>query len=825
MNDCGHRHSPATDELGNKVACCSMIDLAVGAKVFIGSQICERCESECPDKCTPIQPLQQDVRGHVAARAVLNIVKLPVSEDRLRIASGKGRDEWAAEASRWGFTDEEIFSARRQSVVLLQQKEQHQAGGNLQANDKKAKVFEAIRVKRYRQGRPCIHIGEQTTRNCSEGPIYKCAVHKACSYCLADMGHGARSCVFCDDYVENVMARPAVNLDLAICVTTCPVIRGEKIAGHRYTISKTLESILAAGWARDDVIIFAEPGSKVPSGWRVVHRETRQTPFWNLWKGMLQIAGERPDADGQFWIEDDTWLSVGLRDELNRRGGLPENCGMLQVFRMSGSHRHWKSADELCEGKRSDGYQCIKPRMHMWGANAIILSKPAITWLSGMKRVPKGLSDSPDVKLSQMLMDKFTLWCCNPSLAQTDSSVPSTANHNVTERMESDTFVPIIAVAARGQFIMEVDQAALKIHIVRPSDGWILHKIGDALASGPRLSASEQPDPNADCNLYVNYAMWDRFKEHPGVSVGYFTHRSKANGRVFDRIAMEMDWCIAMSSRTWKLLPKDKRSVISMAIDAAYRSDKPFVVGVCSSNASRKRLGWADALRKIPGVEVRVTGGKVADADMPAWYQGIDCLVVLSELEGGPLPVIEALSLRKPVIAPDVGWCWQYPVVRYETLDELVKWVSRWASPSATWGKCQEELRQFCVLATQRKRVGKAQVPGIPVASVSSEFEACAAAIRRLHPRRIMGVGRWNHDVTSALIEIAFEHRPEVEYVGMFPAKHAFPKLTGKYPGFSCSFLSLDTLQYPEADMVLLHGPIAGDLIQKIPSQNRFVFT
>jgi glycosyltransferase involved in cell wall biosynthesis len=51
--------------------------------------------------------------------------------------------------------------------------------------------------------------------------------------------------------------------------------------------------------------------------------------------------------------------------------------------------------------------------------------------------------------------------------------------------------------------------------------------------------------------------------------------------------------------------------------------------------------------------------------ELPQFYKLIDYLVVTSNIEGGPVPVIDAIRAGVPVIAPDVGWCWEYPVIRY----------------------------------------------------------------------------------------------------------------------------------------------------------------
>lgn len=53
------------------------------------------------------------------------------------------------------------------------------------------------------------------------------------------------------------------------------------------------------------------------------------------------------------------------------------------------------------------------------------------------------------------------------------------------------------------------------------------------------------------------------------------------------------------------------------------------------------------------------------EATLEAFYSKIDYLVITSSSEGGPMPVLDAIARKIPIIAPDVGFCWEYPVIRY----------------------------------------------------------------------------------------------------------------------------------------------------------------
>jgi len=141
-----------------------------------------------------------------------------------------------------------------------------------------------------------------------------------------------------------------------------------------------------------------------------------------------------------------------------------------------------------------------------------------------------------------------------------------------------------------------------------------------------------------------------------------------------------------MNHHTLALLPEGKSSIMWVWPDPKYYRDK-LILGVCGRayKSGRKRMGWVEDLQAIPGVEIRTTGGKIAAADMPAYYDGLDYLVVIADNEGGPKPVVEALARGCPVIAPDVGYSWDFPVLRYETKAELLAIVRGLIIPRDSW--------------------------------------------------------------------------------------------------------------------------------------------
>lgn len=239
----------------------------------------------------------------------------------------------------------------------------------------------------------------------------------------------------------------------------------------------------------------------------------------------------------------------------------------------------------------------------------------------------------------------------------------------------------------------------MRLHIVKSEDTWILKRVAESIRI-PGTSVGSTPDPSADVNFYVSY---QGFGPHlPGtLNVPWMTHlpaevddggwrRSK-----FRDCAHRADYCIAMSRNTARHCPRGKTAVWGGAVDP--RFIKPTItLGVSAKISRRKCPERIEALQAIRGVDVQVSGGTLPLDQLADWFRGLDYLVVTSDTEGGPYSVLEAIAAGVPVIAPDVGWCWDYPVIRYDgTTEGLVRTVKALRPDPDPWGKASVELEQI----------------------------------------------------------------------------------------------------------------------------------
>lgn len=232
------------------------------------------------------------------------------------------------------------------------------------------------------------------------------------------------------------------------------------------------------------------------------------------------------------------------------------------------------------------------------------------------------------------------------------------------------------------------------LNVVGESRGWVHGWIAEKLAIG--LDCWRIQQPIIGTNIYVPYY----FLQHKTPKdIALFTHYPP-DPYNWERAADLADVCLAMSNHSAERLPPDKTIVVKIPPDPQFRKDK-IVLGISGRDYrqhgdSRKCLEWMDKLLAIPGIEVKYTGGLLPWVEMPAWYASIDYLLVLSDNEGGPMGVVEAIAAGKPVIAPDVGWAWDYPVLRYAGWLELEKIVKGLTTPPDQWDMTIDRIRALC---------------------------------------------------------------------------------------------------------------------------------
>jgi glycosyltransferase involved in cell wall biosynthesis len=252
---------------------------------------------------------------------------------------------------------------------------------------------------------------------------------------------------------------------------------------------------------------------------------------------------------------------------------------------------------------------------------------------------------------------------------------------------------------------MMIKKPYVNIHC-KIGQGWIMSRMAHELVAAG-IAVLNYPVGEMSIEYYLPY---DTYKQGGGeIEVGYFTHLEEPSAsdsehmqrkiKRFLSAAENIKHKIVMNQEMFSRLGLDKSSGAVIKPSAEYYKKIRF--GVCGRpyKSGRKNEKFIQALAAL-GVDIVAWGspdwGVPEIQDLREFYFSIDYLIIPSSNEGGPVPMLEALALGVPVIAPDVGFCWEYPVIRYlkNDYEDLKKIVIALNTPR-TWRDWASEHDEY----------------------------------------------------------------------------------------------------------------------------------
>lgn len=270
----------------------------------------------------------------------------------------------------------------------------------------------------------------------------------------------------------------------------------------------------------------------------------------------------------------------------------------------------------------------------------------------------------------------------------------------------------------------------MRIAVTFEKESWIIRRLAERFkefaADDCEVIAVPTTEPVPNDVDVVLYADWPHFlqqpkaqrEKFPGVLLVHHLDRFAFRLRL---IAFQKNLCFCCMSSRWVsflrrwTFPESKLNLIGFGVDMAVfqpaiglRPTERVCIGVVGRLYPGGRKGedrllaiarllpqqgfefqfmgerWEDVSAELKGMGFPVVvAERCAESEQLAVYHRMDCLLVCSRNEGGPLPVLEALASGVPVISTDVGFLPELQemlpsaVKIYESEDEAAKLLLR----------------------------------------------------------------------------------------------------------------------------------------------------
>lgn len=205
---------------------------------------------------------------------------------------------------------------------------------------------------------------------------------------------------------------------------------------------------------------------------------------------------------------------------------------------------------------------------------------------------------------------------------------------------------------------------------------WILRRSAEELRDNIEGVVLNENDLPSDISYFINYAY---YRPREGISIAHFTHLEESDfhnfRNIFKNVMTQVEFATCTCDITRDIL-KDGgiEHIYKIPYGCDSRVEKKVLFGVVGSTKPTGRKG-EHLVREMVKERFDVAAwgkGWACKQLHNTWgglldfYKSIDYLIVTATIEGGPVPVIDAINAGVPVIAPNVGWCWEYPVIRYQ---------------------------------------------------------------------------------------------------------------------------------------------------------------
>lgn len=329
----------------------------------------------------------------------------------------------------------------------------------------------------------------------------------------------------------------------------------------------------------------------------------------------------------------------------------------------------------------------------------------------------------------------------------------------------------------------------MKINIVEPYHSPAMQRMSVPLMELSKLyevTTSETVDSSADLNIHI---PWHTMTERDGSKhIISYTHCNPPDvAKLYDACDMaDLVVCMSYAGRNELVqlgVDPDKLWVNYCAADNFTFKRK--IIGIVGSTQpnGRKResilldlawqydlspfefifvgSGWEDTASKLQSLGVACGLAEADDSQLQRLYGLMDAFLVTGHIEGGSLPLLEAMATGTKVFSPCFGYAADLLDEHYDTPAELMELLNKLARPSilshhiARAWSWSDYVSEYALLIGRMFNSTTELMP----AFAADRYSQILGIIDEIKPAEIVEIGTWNGNRALQMIQQAAKHR------------------------------------------------------------------
>lgn len=344
----------------------------------------------------------------------------------------------------------------------------------------------------------------------------------------------------------------------------------------------------------------------------------------------------------------------------------------------------------------------------------------------------------------------------------------------------------------------------MKINIVKPYDSTAMMRLSHPLLSlielGHEVAISKDSDSEADLTIHVPFHTLAGEEELHGKQIAMYTHCNPGVEQYLIHACKRADLVTAMSfTGRQELLnlgvdPKKIWVTPSAADQFTYRRRNILIVGYPQPNGRKRESilldlawkydltafqfilvggGWDEMCKTLQalGMQAR-TAITIDDAVLQTFYHSVDALLVTGYMEGGSLPILEAMASGLRVLSPKFGYAADYldEDDLYDTVEELMDKLNSLTGRSVEYHQTARAWSWNDYAAEYAMLIGRmtgTSVDLFPERGMS-RYAQLLDVIDEVKPKTICEIGTWNGNRALQMLQAAGRWHPmkRIRYQG-----------------------------------------------------------